>query len=116
MNVRVNKLRLNELQVCRGGYFMEQDISKWDAPFFACSAAEAKAFDPQQRLLLEASYECLENAGVPVENISGSPAACFVGGFTNDYKKIVSRDMHATPQYAMTGCSSNMLSNRVSWF
>ncbi|KAH8696648.1 hypothetical protein BGW36DRAFT_428643 [Talaromyces proteolyticus] len=102
--------------VCRGGYYLEQNLSKWDAPFFACSASEARAFDPQQRLLLEVAYESLENAGIPIDAIANTDAACFVGGFTNDYKKIVSRDLHIMPQYAMTGCSSSMLSNRVSWF
>lgn len=77
---------------------------------------EARAIDPQQRLLLEVAYESLENAGFPIEAVANTETGCFVGGFTNDYKKIISRDLHAAPQYAMTGCSSSMLSNRVSWF
>lgn len=91
-------------------------MSKWDAPFFATSAVEARAIDPQQRLLLEVAYESLENAGIPIEAISGTEAACFVGGFTHDYKNIVTRDIQAAPQYSITGCAANMLANRVSWF
>lgn len=102
--------------MCKGGYFLDQDVTKWDAPFFACSASEARAFDPQQRLLLEVAYESLENAGIPIEDIAGTDAACFVGGFSEDYKSIVSRDVHAMPQYAKTGNSLSMLSNRISWF
>jgi zearalenone synthase, highly reducing iterative type I polyketide synthase len=103
-------------QVSEGGYFLQEDMSKWDAPFFAVSTAEARAIDPQQRLLLEVAYESLENAGIPIEAISNTETACFVGGFTHDYKNIVSRDIHATPQYAITGCAASMLANRISWF
>ncbi|KAI0096862.1 hypothetical protein GGR51DRAFT_489918 [Nemania sp. FL0031] len=102
--------------VAGGGYFLKEDVSKWDAPFFATSAVEARAIDPQQRLLLEVAYESLENAGIPIETISGTEAACFVGGFTHDYKNIVTHDAQAAPQYGITGCSANMLANRISWF
>ncbi|OGM42335.1 hypothetical protein ABOM_007875 [Aspergillus bombycis] len=102
--------------VCEGGYFLEQDVSKWDAPFFTCSASEARSYDPQQRLLLELAYESLESAGIPITDIANTDAACFVGAFSEDYKLIVSRDIHATPQYAKTGTSLSILSNRISWF
>ncbi|KAK7756281.1 hypothetical protein SLS62_001877, partial [Diatrype stigma] len=102
--------------VAEGGYFLKEDVSKWDAPFFATSPVEARAIDPQQRILLEVAYESLENAGIPIEKISNTETACFVGGFTNDYKKIVTQDIHATPQYAITGTAVSMLANRVSWF
>lgn len=109
-------LLTDTLQVCEGGYFLEQDISKWDAPFFACSAFEARSYDPQQRLLLEVAYESLENAGIPMASIADTDAACFVGAFSEDYKQIVSRDIYATPKYAKTGTSLSILSNRISWF
>ncbi|KAH7038376.1 uncharacterized protein B0I36DRAFT_372464 [Microdochium trichocladiopsis] len=102
--------------VTEGGYFLKRDITKWDAPFFATSATEATAIDPQQRILLELAYEALESAGIPIEDISDTEAACFVGGFTHDYKNIVSRDIAATPQYGITGCAQSLLSNRLSWF
>lgn len=95
---------------------MREDVSKWDAPFFASSALEARAIDPQQRLLLEVAYESLENAGIPLAAIANTETGCFVGGFINDYKKITSRDALATPQYSMPGCILTLLSNRVSWF
>lgn len=43
------------------GHFFEEDISKFDAPFFNLSGTEAAALDPAQRLLLECTYEALEN-------------------------------------------------------
>lgn len=95
---------------------MQQDISKWDAPFFSCSALEARAMDPQQRLLLEIAYESLESAGIPIEAIANTETGCFVGGFISDYKKVLTRDALATPQYSLPGCALALLSNRVSWF
>lgn len=43
------------------GFFLQQDISLFDAPFFSISAKEAMGMDPMQRQLLEVAYECFEN-------------------------------------------------------
>jgi acyl transferase domain-containing protein len=43
------------------GYFLQQDVSHFDAPFFSTTAKEAAAMDPMKRLLLEVSYESIEN-------------------------------------------------------
>lgn len=40
---------------------------------------EAEAMDPQQKLLLECTYKALEDAGVPVEVISGTKTGVFIG-------------------------------------
>lgn len=45
----------------RGGHFLKDDVSAFDAPFFAITPKEAHAMDPQQRMALEVSYESLEN-------------------------------------------------------
>ncbi|KAL8934369.1 MAG: hypothetical protein Q9211_005259 [Gyalolechia sp. 1 TL-2023] len=45
----------------QGGYFLQQDISHFDAPFFSMTAKEAAVMDPMKRLLLEVSYESIEN-------------------------------------------------------
>lgn len=63
-----------------GGMFMEDvDPAVFDAQFFNISRLDAIAADPQQRQLLEVTYECLENAGVPLETISGTSVGCLVG-------------------------------------
>ncbi|KAI1341943.1 hypothetical protein F5Y15DRAFT_406440 [Xylariaceae sp. FL0016] len=79
---------------CRGGHFLKEDVSAFDAPFFAMSATEAKAMDPQLRLLLETTYHALES----------------------EYASIIGNDTEVNPKYQATGISSSMLSNRVSWF
>lgn len=45
----------------RGGHFLRQDISTFDAPFFSITPAEAEAMDPLQRRLLETAYTAFEN-------------------------------------------------------
>jgi acyl transferase domain-containing protein len=46
------------------GYYLDQGLDEFDAPFFNISGKEAEAMDPQQRLLLEVVYEALENGMV----------------------------------------------------
>lgn len=63
-----------------GGMFMEDvDPEVFDGQFFNISRVDCIAMDPQQRILLEVAYECLENAGIPLEAISGKQVGCLVG-------------------------------------
>ncbi|KAH7381320.1 polyketide synthase-like protein [Phaeosphaeria sp. MPI-PUGE-AT-0046c] len=100
----------------RGGHYLTEDVSLFDAPFFSISPAEAMAMDPMQRILLEVAYEALENSGVTLEKISGTRTSCFVGCFTKDYEEMQRRDMELAPKYQSTGASQTMLSNRLSYF
>ncbi|KAL1970796.1 hypothetical protein VTN77DRAFT_2630 [Rasamsonia byssochlamydoides] len=100
----------------RGGHFLKEDVSLFDAPFFNISPNEAKAMDPQQRLQLESAYEALENAGIPLDKIVGTKTAVYVGNFTRDYCDITVRDPETAPLYFATGTGQSMLSNRLSYF
>lgn len=63
-----------------GAMFMETvDPADFDAPFFNINYTDASSMDPQQRVLLEVSYECLENAGIPLEKIDSTRLGCIVG-------------------------------------
>lgn len=101
---------------CKGGHFLTQDLGVFDAPFFSISPSEAKSMDPQQRLLMECVYECMENAGTPMEDFVGSQTSCYVGNFSRDYYDLMDRDMETAPLYASTGNASAILSNRISYF
>jgi acyl transferase domain-containing protein len=107
--------KLNTLS-CRGGHFLEGDVAAFDAPFFNITAQEAKAMDPTARMLLEVTYESFENAGIPIENLTGTQTSCYVGCFTRDYHEMLMRDAETSPMYAGTGTGFSLLSNRVSWF
>ncbi len=63
-----------------GAMFMEDvDPADFDAQFFSINNSDAIAMDPQQRNLMEVTYECLENAGMPIEKLSGQRVGCLVG-------------------------------------
>lgn len=100
----------------RGGYFLSEDLSLFDAPFFSITAAEATVMDPQQRLALETSYRALENAGIGMEKVYNSNSCVFMGCSSNDYQTMMTKDNLDAQKFAATGTSPNMLSNRVSWF
>ncbi|KAK3994976.1 type I iterative polyketide synthase [Cladorrhinum sp. PSN332] len=100
----------------RGGHFLQEDISVFDAEFFGISPSEANAIDPQQRMLLEVTYEALENAGIPMEAIQGSSTSVFIGSFTRDYEQLSFIDPHNLARESATGTATAILANRISYF
>ncbi|RDA90934.1 hypothetical protein CP533_5339 [Ophiocordyceps camponoti-saundersi (nom. inval.)] len=107
---------MNSQLLTRGGHFIKEDLSAFDADFFSISPAEAASMDPAQRWLLETAYRALENAGMTMESVSSSGTGVYTGAFTNDYMLQLARDPENTPAYAAQGFGLSMLSNRVSWF
>lgn len=99
-----------------GGYFLDEDVSRFDAPFFNVTVQEAISMDPQQRLLLETSYEALESAGIPKESLAGRNVGVFVGGNFADYELRNLRDIETCPVYQATGNAPSLQSNRISYF
>lgn len=110
--------RSNALNTTRtkGGHFLAEDVDVFDAAFFNITYAEAIAMDPQQRLTLEVAYEAFENAGIPIERLANSKTGCFVGSSSSDYRETLFRDPESAPQYTLLGVTSELLSNRLSWF
>lgn len=78
------------------GYFLDQDISMFDASFFNISGKEAEAMDPQHRLLLEVVYEALEDSGIDMYDIAGTTTSVYCGSFTNDYNAMTTKDLEGT--------------------
>lgn len=98
-----------------GGYFLKDDVSRFDAPFFNVTVQEAISMDPQQRLLLECSYEALESAGIPKESVAGRSVGVFVGGNFAEYELNNLRDIETTPMFQATGNATSLQSNRISY-
>ncbi|CAG8903978.1 unnamed protein product [Penicillium egyptiacum] len=100
----------------KGGYFLDEDIARFDAPFFNLTVQEATSMDPQQRLLLECTYEALESAGIPKESLAGRNVGVFAGGNFSDYELNNVRDVETIPMHQATGCAASLQSNRISYF
>ncbi|KAK8069347.1 hypothetical protein PG994_005963 [Apiospora phragmitis] len=86
----------------RGGHFIKEDLSLFDAPFFSITSAEATSMDVQQRQLLECVYRALENAGMPLDKVNGSKTSVHTGSFSDDYRLMTMRDHQSLPKYAAT--------------
>lgn len=98
----------------RGGYL--SDIKGFDAEFFALSKMEADNIDPQQRMALELTWEALEHARIPASSLRGQSVGVYIGSSTNDYMFMSVADPAVAHPYAITGNSSAIVANRVSYF
>ncbi|XXG97441.1 hypothetical protein Hte_003742 [Hypoxylon texense] len=97
-----------------GGYFLSEDVRSFENSFFGINNLEATYMDPLQRKLLEVVFECLENAGVPLDQISGTKTGVYIGDFTTDYQTMHLRDPDYLHRYSSTGASKSILANRIS--
>ncbi|KAI0972147.1 lovastatin nonaketide synthase [Xylaria arbuscula] len=100
----------------KNGHFTNEKLAAFDAPFFSITPLEASCMDPQHRRMLEIAYHALEDAGIPMENCSGSNTSVYTGCFTNDYLSIMQQDYEAEQSHAAMGIAPSMLANRISWF
>ncbi|KAI1747185.1 reducing type I polyketide synthase [Xylaria castorea] len=100
-----------------GAMFMEfVDPAEFDAQFFNINDSDAIAMDPQQRNLMEVTYECLENAGIPIEKLSGQRVGCLVGASAVDYYDMDLKDVEDRTDSPTIGSSRSLMSNRISHF
>lgn len=67
---------------------LEPLLTATNHQFFRVIPEEAKAVDPQQRFLLEVSYEAFENAGIPMESLSKTRTAVYMGSFVKGWPSI----------------------------
>ncbi|MEH0147757.1 polyketide synthase Pks13 [Corynebacterium sp. Q4381] len=96
-----------------GGYL--DDIASFDNEFFGLSPLEAQHMDPQQRIMLEVAWEALENAHIPADSLRGEAVGVFVGSSSNDYGMLMGADPAQAHPYALTGSSSSIIPNRISY-
>ncbi|TRX94306.1 hypothetical protein FHL15_004773 [Xylaria flabelliformis] len=97
-----------------GGHFVTGDLRDFDHAFFRLSSKQAVAMDPQQRMLLEVSYEAMEDAGLPLEALSGTKTGVNVAMFTSDFERNVYKDPIDMPTYYLTGVERAIASNCIS--
>ncbi|RBA09650.1 hypothetical protein FPRO05_05586 [Fusarium proliferatum] len=101
--------------VTKHGYFLQDDISQFDAKFFGISSAEAHSMDPQQRLFLMTTYEALEDAGIPVETLRGSNTGVYASIFERSYDRMGHKDLSTIGRTHLNGTGESILSNRISY-
>ena len=102
-----------ESESSAGGYL--SDIASFDNEMFGLSPLEAENMDPQQLIMLELAFEALENAHIPASSLRGEPVGVFVGSSNNDYGLLISADPSQAHPYALTGVSSAVIPNRISY-
>nr|WP_305093411.1 polyketide synthase Pks13 [Prescottella sp. R16] len=103
-----------EKAATKGGYL--DDVAGFDAEFFAMSPLEVQNVDPQQRLALELTWEALEHAHIPANELKGREVGVFLGSSANDYQLLAVSDPASSHPYALTGTSTAIVANRVSYF
>lgn len=111
-----NPAKVGKIVTRRGGFLRE--IDQFDAQFFGISPREAHSLDPQQRLLLHASWEALEDAGIPLDDLAATDVGVFVGGFTLDYQLLQNQGQtsrYRFKSHSATGMMMTMLANRISY-
>src|SRR4030042_5542922 len=75
-----------KMNVKQGGFL--DKINCFDAGFFGIAPIQARTIDPQHRFLLECSYMACEDAGLSLEELSGTRTGVFVGISSHDYGDI----------------------------
>ncbi|KAI6191861.1 Fatty acid synthase [Aphelenchoides bicaudatus] len=97
-----------------GGNFLDEDVSLFDAALFRLSQNEANAADPQQRFALMCAYECLEKAGLIVDNGENlRNLGIFVGMMGTEY---YCEDANTSNALMMLGASASIACGRISHF
>lgn len=91
------------------------NIADFDAEFFGLSPVEAANMDPQQRIMLELTWRALEQANIAASKLRGTQVGVYVGSVNNDYGMLISADPEAAHPYAVTGNSSAIIPNRISY-
>ncbi|RYO87181.1 hypothetical protein DL766_003981 [Monosporascus sp. MC13-8B] len=95
--------------VTKHGFFVQDDISLFDAKFFGISSTEAYSMDPQQRLFLMTTYEALEDAAIPIETLRGSNTGVFVSIFERSYDRMGHKDLSTISRTHLNGTGESSL-------
>ncbi|HKX31666.1 MAG TPA: beta-ketoacyl synthase N-terminal-like domain-containing protein, partial [Blastocatellia bacterium] len=97
-----------------GGFLPE--VASFDAQAFGLSPREAARMDPQHRLLLEIAWEALEDAGLSMERLRGTPSGVFIGCSNSDYGRLQLKDPFQIDALVGTGNAGSMAASRLSYW
>lgn len=100
--------------VSRWGGFVG-NVDMFDAAFFGIAPREAMQIDPQHRWLAEVTWEAMEDAGVPPEQLAGSRTGVFVGISHADYPNLHRHDTLSIDGYVNIGSALSIAANRLSY-
>ncbi len=100
--------------VTRRGGFLE-DVASFDPDLYRLFRDELIHMDPQQRLLLEVAWEALEVAGLSADRLRGSDGSVLVGVSTQDYGRLLVRDLERIGPHDGLGGSLSLAANRISY-
>lgn len=101
-----------KIYVRRGAYI--NNIDQFDPNFFGISPHEAENMDPQQRLVLEVTWEALENANIPPDQLQGSRTGAYIGVSNTDYFLLAANKI-GFDQYLGLGVDPSILAGRLSY-
>uniref|UniRef100_A0A3P8ZQD9 Carrier domain-containing protein n=1 Tax=Esox lucius TaxID=8010 RepID=A0A3P8ZQD9_ESOLU len=90
-------------------------FNEFDHKFFGIAEAEADFMDPQHKLLLQCTFRALEDAGVPMEKISGSRTGVYIGLMNRDYETLLNNSPSTITHYNGTGTAMSVAANRISF-
>ncbi|HYI00108.1 type I polyketide synthase, partial [Hyalangium sp.] len=91
-------------------------VDGFDPALFGVSPREAVGLDPQHRLLLEVTWEALEHANIPPDQLVGSRTGVFLGMNTQDYYlETVALPPHRMDVYSVTGNGPSFAAGRISY-
>jgi acyl transferase domain-containing protein/predicted amino acid dehydrogenase/acyl carrier protein len=96
-----------------GGFVQNADMV--DAAFFGMAPREAARLDPQHRWLMEVTWEAIEDAGLPPEQLAGTRTGVFLGISTHDYISLLRQDIHLVDGYVNIGSALCIGANRLSF-
>ncbi|KAK4825559.1 hypothetical protein QYF61_000147 [Mycteria americana] len=102
-------------KICTTRAALLNEFNSFDNHLFGINDLEAERMDPQQKLLVECTYKALEDAGVPVEAVSGTKTGVFIGLMNRDYEIVTSRTVGEVNHYDGTGTAMSIAANRVSF-
>ena len=96
-----------------GGFVGNVDL--FDAAFFGIAPREAMQIDPQHRWLAEVTWEAMEDAGIPPEQLAESRTGVFVGISHADYPNLHRHDTLSIDGYVNIGSALSIAANRLSY-